>query len=280
MWNLPQEACSPRPAHHAGGPRRSVAGPRGAGRTVAGSRVRRWRRAALAAGLCLPLAAASGCIHYTPNEVPGAKDDVAGGIEPGAPPGAVPIRFSPGQEIALFDGERLGWWRPRDHGAGDRVAVRDGAIHLGWGSSGAGVVWSGPSLRSGYELKLDLQRLEGSAGGYSLLTFPVGRESCTLSFGDQITTRCPAEDPRAPRKPVFTRSVLAALDSERPHAVRVRVSSDRLEIEVDESPVAETALPLVAEPGTERASVLEPLAITAWATSASVSDIRIRPLGD
>lgn len=230
------------------------------------------RRLVACAALWAFAIGAAGCMATRPAAKPKPAPARAA---PVSAPG--PVRFEPGQETALFDGASLGAWRSRNLGAEDDVKVRDGAIHLSWGAPGSGIRWSGPAMPSDYALRLRLTRLEGSAGGSLLVTFPVASETCTLTFGDRITTLCPSERPEGEVEHFLADASAEPVQAARSYDVRIEVSGGHLRVWIDDEPQWDAAIP--AELG-GRAAAATPLAIDAWATAASVDEIRLRPLPD
>jgi len=85
----------------------------------------------------------------------------------------------------LFDGKSLKGWKVvekfsfKNHG---KVVVKNGAVELPPGEPGTGVVFAGAMPRDGYELTFETRRMAG-ADFFCGLTFPVGKEYCTLILG-------------------------------------------------------------------------------------------------
>jgi hypothetical protein len=225
--------------------------------------------AALAAGLCA-------C-----QTVPAAEPPPAAAPAPQSEPaqrarGALPIE--PGQEVPLFDGQTLGMWEEKDFGAEGAVEVKDGAIHLGWGSPGTGIAWTGPAVPVNYELSLDVMRLQGSGASYLLLTFPVGDLRCSLALDTWSGAVCesPQSDGAAPSRHGDMKHF--ALDPEKWYSVRLRVLSDRIHVSVDGEELAEVDTANPAASGGSEAAPSRTLEIAAWATSAALRDIRLKRL--
>jgi hypothetical protein len=236
--------------------------------------------AALAAGLCA-------CQALPSTERPPAPSAPAPQAEPAARArGAIPIE--PGQEVPLFDGQTLGMWEEQDFGAEGGVEVKDGAIHLGWGSPGTGIAWTGGAVPPNYELSLDVMRLQGSGASYLLLTFPVGGLRCSLAFDTWSGAVCesPHSDAEAPSRHGDLKRF--TLDPEKWYSVRLRVASERIHVSVDGEELAEVDTTNPASGGSEatnpaasagsEAAPSQTLEIAAWATGAAFRDIRLRRL--
>jgi len=86
------------------------------------------------------------------------------------------------QQIALFDGTSLGHWVETPFLGRTGVRIEDGAIVMERGHDMTGVTWTGPLFRQNYEITLQARRVAGE-DFFCGLTFPVGREVCSLICG-------------------------------------------------------------------------------------------------
>jgi hypothetical protein len=87
----------------------------------------------------------------------------------------------PGGWISLFDGKSLKGWKEtqfRGHGA---VSVRDDMILIGKGHL-TGITWTEDFPQSGYEIRFEAARLEGS-DFFAGITFPVKDSFCSWING-------------------------------------------------------------------------------------------------
>ncbi len=82
----------------------------------------------------------------------------------------------------LFDGKTLAGWRETGFTRRGRVRVEDGAIILGAGNPLTGITLAGSFPRTGYEVRFEAARLEGS-DFFASLTFPAGGSHCTWVAG-------------------------------------------------------------------------------------------------
>jgi hypothetical protein len=83
--------------------------------------------------------------------------------------------------ISLFDGQSLKGWKESPFTGRGKVRVRDGMIEIGQGHL-TGIAWSGEFPKSGYEVRFEAARLEGS-DFFAGVTFPVGDSYCTWING-------------------------------------------------------------------------------------------------
>lgn len=101
-----------------------------------------------------------------------AKADASAADKPAQPVGT-----------PLFDGESLKNWKATDFGREGKIEVKDGLLIIGKGEPLTGVTWDGDTLPTvDYELHLEAKRIEGG-DFFCGLTFPVGKECCTLILG-------------------------------------------------------------------------------------------------
>src|SRR5437899_1275797 len=83
---------------------------------------------------------------------------------------------------SLFDGKSLAGWRETPFTGRGPVRVEKGSIVLGAGNPMTGVTWNGAFPKSGYEVRFEAARLEGS-DFFASLTFPVGDSFATWVIG-------------------------------------------------------------------------------------------------
>ena len=200
--------------------------------------------------------------------------------KPAAPSAPPPLVFTPGQEQSLFDGKELGLWKVLSLGEGERVAVEDGELRLASRFPGAAVVWGGPELRVGYELRLALRRGAGGAGSYAFLDVPVGPETCTLTFASWLVVRCPSSRPGGAADPAFARTTELAIEPDRWYALRVSVAAGRIGIDVDGRKLVDVEVPAARSGPEAAAGAAEPLRIATWSTDAAVRDLRMTRLAE
>lgn len=83
--------------------------------------------------------------------------------------------------IQLFDGKTLEGWKETDFSDHGTVRVDGGSIILGRGYL-TGITWKGDFPKSGYEIRFEAVRMEGS-DFFAGITFPVGNSHCTWING-------------------------------------------------------------------------------------------------
>src|SRR6478672_3337059 len=90
--------------------------------------------------------------------------------------------FAAGEWQSLFDGKTLQGWRETPFTGRGPVRVENGTIVLGGGNPMTGVTWTGKFPKSGYEVRFEAARLEGS-DFFASLTFPAGDSFATWVMG-------------------------------------------------------------------------------------------------
>jgi hypothetical protein len=88
---------------------------------------------------------------------------------------------SGGDWVSLFDGKTLEGWKETDFSDHGTVRVDGGSIILGRGYL-TGITWKGDFPKSGYEIRFEAVRMEGS-DFFAGITFPVGDSHCTWING-------------------------------------------------------------------------------------------------
>lgn len=86
-----------------------------------------------------------------------------------------------GEWTPLFDGKTLEGWKETDFSDHGTVRVDGGSIILGRGYL-TGITWKGDFPKSGYEIRFEAVRMEGS-DFFAGITFPVGDSHCTWING-------------------------------------------------------------------------------------------------
>lgn len=99
---------------------------------------------------------------------------VAGGLAAQTPP--EPVKWTP-----LFDGKSLNGWKQTPFTGRGEVRVKGGIIVLGSGHL-TGITWTGEFPKTGYEIRFEAARLEGS-DFFAGLTFPVADSFCSWING-------------------------------------------------------------------------------------------------
>jgi hypothetical protein len=98
----------------------------------------------------------------------------------GSPPGEGGAPVDPW--TPLLDGKTLAGWEKADFGDGDSPRVEGGSLIIPSGTPMAGVRYTRPFPRSGYEIRLEAMRVDGG-DFFCGLTFPVEDSHASLIIG-------------------------------------------------------------------------------------------------
>jgi hypothetical protein len=179
----------------------------------------------------------------------------------------------------LFDGAQLGKFVVTDFGGQGEVAVRDGAIELGFGSPLTGITWNGEVPTGAYELEVAAARVDGG-DFFAGITFPVGDSHLTLVLGGWGGSLCglsSLDGNDAAHNDTRTHRQFAP---GRDHTARIVVTADRVQTFLDGEPLCH------AERSQHRLGLRpevllsRPLGISSFATCSRIRSVRWRPLLD
>ncbi len=205
-----------------------------------------------------------------------ARREAGGGPSAGAQTG--------GGWRPLFDGRSLAGWKPTDFAGGGEVTVEPGfrggppAIVVQAGATLSGFNWTGAVPRTGYEIALEMLKIDGNDFPCGL-TFPVGDSYASLILGgwgggvvgiSSIDNRDASENDT---------TKYLSFPKDRWYRVRMRVMPDRLEAWLDDNQVVDqviTGHKISLRPGEISRSI--PLGIATYQTAAAFRNIRLRTL--
>ena len=183
------------------------------------------------------------------------------------------------EEESLFDGKKLGKWKPADfYGKGNKITVADGAIRIAIGEPMVGIVWSGePPARMNYEIELDAKRTDGD-DFFCGLTFPVGKDPCTLICGGWGGTVVglssidgyDASENQTSHSMKFTKDQW--------YHIRLRVTEKKIEAWIDDEQIIEQELAEHCVSVRMEVEPCIPLGVSTWNTGAALRNIKFRKL--
>ena len=154
---------------------------------------------------------------------------------------ALSAQLKPAGWQPLFDGKSLKGWRETPFTGHGEVVVENGRIVLGPGDPMTGVTWTGAFPRSGYEVRFEAVRLEGS-DFFASLTFPVDDSYCTWvtgGWGGDIVGLSSLNGWDASDNE--TRSYFN-FENGRWYTLRLRVTPDHITAWIDDKPVVDLSI--------------------------------------
>ena len=179
--------------------------------------------------------------------------------------------------IALFAGKSLDNWQVVDFGGQGKVAVRDGAMHLEQGNDMTGVRWTGPFVRTDYEITLEAMRVNGS-DFFCALTFPVDANACSLVLGGWGGSICGISNIDYYDAANNQTTAFRTFENGQWYDVRVVVRPHRIKAWVDEEELVDVVI--VGRNIDTRFEVdpCKPLGLATWQTHGAARNIWMRKL--
>ena len=178
---------------------------------------------------------------------------------------------------SLFDGRTLDGWEETPFGGEGLVQVRDGQIVMEFGEPLTGITKRGPVPRMGYEVRLEAMRLAGS-DFFCGLTFPVGKESCSLILGGWGGTTVGLSNIDEQDASGNETTQYIRFEDRRWYAVRVRVTEARITAWLDDRQIIDVATAGKSIGIRPEVDLSRPLGIAAYRTRAAIRGIEIRTL--
>lgn len=195
----------------------------------------------------------------------------AGIVQPQPPPGE---GWRP-----LFNGRDLsGWEITRFGGEGD-VEVTSGRLVLEMGSDLTGITWIGDLTTDPFEIILEAERVRGN-DFFCGLTFPVGKEFCTLiagGWGGALVGLSSIDSKDASEND--TRTYLN-FENGRWYAIRLQVSSEAITVWIDEEMIIDAERAGHEFSVRPEVRLSRPLGIATWRTTAAIRSIWYRKLSE
>lgn len=141
-------------------------------------------------------------------------------------------RFDGIRRTSMFDGRELGFWKKADfYQAGD-VYVKDGCLILEKSEWMTGVTWTGPIIGMNYEISFEAMRVEGN-DFFCGLTFPVGKNSCSLILGGWRNEVCGLSNIDHKDASLNETTLRMSLENDRWYKVDLRVTPDKIQARLD-----------------------------------------------
>ncbi len=191
---------------------------------------------------------------------------------------AKPAASQPSPWQPLFDGAVLGKWKPSSFQDNGRIEVVEGTIRIGQGKPMAGITWDGePPARANYELELEAMRTGGN-DFFCGLTFPVGKDPCTLicgGWGGSLVGLSSVDGNDASENSTTTS---ASFENNRWYRIRIRVTKTLVSAWIDEEQVVSLELEGHRIGIRWEVEPAVPLGVSTWNTASALRRIRWRKI--
>jgi hypothetical protein len=178
----------------------------------------------------------------------------------------------------LFDGKTLDNWQPTKFIGEGAVTVADGQIVMEPGNDLTGITWTGPQLpTTGYELALQAMRIDGS-DFFAGVTFPVGDSFCSLILGGWGGSVIGLSSVNGMDASENETSQSMTFESGRWYAIRIRVTTDKIQAWLDEKQIIDQDLTSNKVDTRIEVDASRPLGVAAFRTKSALRDIKLRRL--
>jgi hypothetical protein len=174
----------------------------------------------------------------------------------------------------IFDGKPCTGWEITNFGPQGPVYVSGNDIILGIGEGCTGITWKGDFPSVNYEVSLDARRIEGN-DFFCGMTFPVGKDPCTLIIGGWGGTTVGLSSIDGLDASHNSTRTLMKFDKNRWYHIRLAVKETKIEAWIDTLRVVDFT------PGKRKLSIRpevelsKPFGIASWNTTAALRDIRV-----
>lgn len=191
--------------------------------------------------------------------------------------GAHAQRRAARQWTPLFDGKTLDGWEKTNFGGEGEVQIREGEIHMDFGSSMSGITYTGSLPTIDYEIQLQAQRVDG-IDFFCGLTFPVEDSFCSFIVGGWAgsVVGLSSIDGNDASENDTTRYM--SFETGRWYQIRIRVTGRRIQAWIDGKRVVDQNIVGRTISTRNEVDLSQPLGISTWETRAALRNIQIRQL--
>ncbi|MCA9072978.1 MAG: DUF1080 domain-containing protein [Planctomycetaceae bacterium] len=181
--------------------------------------------------------------------------------------------------ITLFDGKTLKGWEITKFGGEGEVAVKGGAIEMGFGTDLTGIHTERELPKTNYEVELEAMRVDGT-DFFCGMTFPVKKDPCSLilgGWGGGVCGLSSIDDMDASENETTT---YRAFKNKKWYKIRLKVTDKKIEAWLDGKQIVEQDLKGKKISIRYEVELSKPFGFACWQTSAALKNIRIRSLAD
>lgn len=179
----------------------------------------------------------------------------------------------------LFDGQTLKGWKKTNFGGEGEVTVKNGILELEMGANLTGITWNGGEIpRMNYEISLEARRTLGG-DFFCGLTFPVGKDPCSLIIGGWGGGVCGLSSLDKLDASENETTTYRTFKSNRWYRVRLRVLENRIQAWLDDEKIVDVDTSDKAISIRPEVELSQPLGLATWQTTAELRDIKVRKVG-
>jgi len=180
----------------------------------------------------------------------------------------------------LFNGIDLDGWEITNFGPQGPVYVSGGAIILGMGDGCTGITWKKEFPKTNYKVTLEAKRVNGN-DFFCGMTFPVGKEPCTLIVGGWGGTTVGLSSINSMDASENQTTNYMEFDKDRWYKISLLVRADTIRALIDD----EVAVNYIRGKYDElsirpEVELSRPFGIASWYTTAALRNIRVEKIGD
>jgi hypothetical protein len=177
----------------------------------------------------------------------------------------------------LFDGKSLNGWEITNFGPQGPVYVSGGEIILGMGDGCTGITFKRGFPEINYEVSLDARKIDGN-DFFCGMTFPVGKDPCTLIIGGWGGTTVGLSSIDGMDASENETTTLRKFEKNQWYHIRLSVTPGDIQAWIDSTRVVDlkiTGRKLSIRPEVE---LSKPFGIVSWRTTAALRNIRVEKI--
>jgi hypothetical protein len=170
-------------------------------------------------------------------------------------------------------------WRETGFRGRGKVRVEGDTVFIEKGNDLTGITWTGPLVRTNYEITLEAMRVDGD-DFFCGLTFPYGEDPCSLIVGGWGGTLVGISS--LDYNDAYNNETARFIEFEkgRWYRIRLRVTPTKIEAWIDDKPVVD-----VTTTGRKIGIRMEvdksrPLGVASWRTTAAIRNVQLRGFAD
>lgn len=177
----------------------------------------------------------------------------------------------------IFNGKSLQGWEVTNFGPQGPVYVSGGEIVLGMGDGCTGITFKRDFPEINYEVSLDARKIDGN-DFFCGLTFPVGKDPCTLIIGGWGGTTVGLSSIDGMDASENETTTLRKFEKNQWYHIRLSVTPGDIQAWIDSTRVVDlkiTGRKLSIRPEVE---LSKPFGIASWRTTAALRNIRVEKI--